>query len=699
MADRVEVTISGTSAGLESAMRDASSSVKDHSAKIKESLEGAKSGIEGMRDAMKSFTELAGIGIAVEAIKMVGEALIRMGERAIEIRTMSEVLNVTTTQFQGMGEAAEEAGVSEEKLFRATERIVGVLDEARAGSAAAIEKITSLGITLDQVNDKSFGTAQMLAALSARLNDSATAGETMSALTKELGPRAAIAAIAIKALGDNVEHWNEKAAEANALTEQQLAILARAGIEAKQAWKWVENATMKTVAFGSTVVAGFQGVSGVLHQYANAALDAADAAAKLNKPGEAGNSPAKQAREDAKAQLESIKDQIAAVKAGTAEKLALLQQYAAAALKYYGSGEVDAVREANRAVSAETVRFNDEQERARKEDARKETQAYKEHARAQAEASRDKLEIARKLIADSNKLLDEDIKQTAEAIATQRDLRLADLADQASELRERFAAGELTRNQELAGEIDLANRKYVIEAQSLQERLALTEADSLARAKLLGDLELLERQHSLAIADIQRQGALDSVAMWNEAAHRISAAMQPALASFLNFSTSVKTMFRDMATAIGNSMAQTAARNITLMVENMAKMKTLHLKEIASNAYRAAAGAYASVVGIPYVGPILAPAAAAVAFGSVMAFASAKGGYDIPTGVNPITQLHSREMVLPEKQADAVRAMADGGGGPPLNITVKQVGQNDMLISRGDLMKVMSRFGSPGYSI
>jgi hypothetical protein len=38
---------------------------------------------------------------------------------------------------------------------------------------------------------------------------------------------------------------------------------------------------------------------------------------------------------------------------------------------------------------------------------------------------------------------------------------------------------------------------------------------------------------------------------------------------------------------------------------------------------------------------------------------SAAGGYDIPTGINPVTQLHSQEMVLPAKYADVIRSMSD----------------------------------------
>jgi hypothetical protein len=39
----------------------------------------------------------------------------------------------------------------------------------------------------------------------------------------------------------------------------------------------------------------------------------------------------------------------------------------------------------------------------------------------------------------------------------------------------------------------------------------------------------------------------------------------------------------------------------------------------------------------------------------------ARGGYDVPANISPITQLHSREMVLPEKLGDVIRGMASSG--------------------------------------
>ncbi|MFA2947334.1 phage tail protein [Acinetobacter pittii] len=113
------------------------------------------------------------------------------------------------------------------------------------------------------------------------------------------------------------------------------------------------------------------------------------------------------------------------------------------------------------------------------------------------------------------------------------------------------------------------------------------------------------------------------------------------------------------------------------------------IKGIMMSAWEAMAGAFKAMVAIPYIGPILAVGAGAAAFGLVAGLAgkikSARGGYDIPSGVNPVTQLHEDEMVLPSQHANTIREMgkamrsgasfgaaaaAEGGGaGPTINIS------------------------------
>lgn len=57
-------------------------------------------------------------------------------------------------------------------------------------------------------------------------------------------------------------------------------------------------------------------------------------------------------------------------------------------------------------------------------------------------------------------------------------------------------------------------------------------------------------------------------------------------------------------------------------------------------------------------------ASAGMTAGLAIAEASAEGGYDIPAGTNPVTQLHEKEMVLPKAQADVIRGLATRGGAP-----------------------------------
>ncbi|WP_151675738.1 transglycosylase SLT domain-containing protein [Acinetobacter soli] len=95
------------------------------------------------------------------------------------------------------------------------------------------------------------------------------------------------------------------------------------------------------------------------------------------------------------------------------------------------------------------------------------------------------------------------------------------------------------------------------------------------------------------------------------------------------------------------------------------------IKTIMMYAWEAMAGAFKAMVSIPYIGPVLAVGAGAAALALVGGIAgkvkSARGGYDIPAGVNPMTQLHEEEMVLPKQHANTIRAlgksMANGGFG------------------------------------
>ena len=124
-------------------------------------------------------------------------------------------------------------------------------------------------------------------------------------------------------------------------------------------------------------------------------------------------------------------------------------------------------------------------------------------------------------------------------------------------------------------------------------------------------------------------------------------------------------LFGGLTRGIAAGFIKMALANIEALFMQHAVAKELSLKEIATNAAKAASGAFSAVAAIPYVGPVLAPIAAAAAFAGTMAFGAyaAEGGFDVPPNIAPVTQLHPREMVLPANLADSVRNMTGQGGG------------------------------------
>lgn len=78
-------------------------------------------------------------------------------------------------------------------------------------------------------------------------------------------------------------------------------------------------------------------------------------------------------------------------------------------------------------------------------------------------------------------------------------------------------------------------------------------------------------------------------------------------------------------------------------------------------AEQSAGAAYKAVAGIPVVGPVLAPAAAAAAFVAVMAFSAAGGMDNVPYDNAPFL-LHKNEMVLSAPIAEGMRSIIANGG-------------------------------------
>lgn len=259
-------------------------------------------------------------------------------------------------------------------------------------------------------------------------------------------------------------------------------------------------------------------------------------------------------------------------------------------------------------------------------------------------------------------------------------------------------------------------------AQFNQQRLAADQAYQAQKRELAlldpeqnpVELERIEqekaeirRRYAQQGADIQRQQALESRTIWQGLTDSISGLWDKGVQALMNGTLTWKNAFQAIgaevvkwfATQVVGAMVKDwiagQVKKLAAMLGFTATEKGIQTAGAATtvgikgaettavagmNAVQAGTGAAASQASIPYIGPILALAAMAAIFAAVSAMGkkkSAMGGYDIPKGVNPMTQLHEEEMVLPKQYANVIRGLSaggsasgEGGASPPVNVNI-----------------------------
>nr|WP_107813099.1 tape measure protein [Neisseria sicca] len=315
-----------------------------------------------------------------------------------------------------------------------------------------------------------------------------------------------------------------------------------------------------------------------------------------------------------------------------------------------------------------------------------------------------------------------------------------DAADQA------LAAGRISQLERLDLEIEFENRRYQIAYDALQERIALAEQDPTysqsaidklkqqmaelgqgherEQTKNQGKRENQRRKDTPNVMEMLQDGGKN---VWQEAQQQMGQAFSAMLSRTQNFRTAMNNFFKSMGqTFIQEMVTKPLAGMMQRMVqesaiykmifgtketlETAAAAKTAATKAtettavVGSNAVQAASGAAASQASIPYVGPILAVAAMAAMMAAVMGLMggggssttttttripSAAGGWDIPAGINPLTQLHENEMVLPAEHAQTIREMAGQSGGDNSTIIINTTGGD--FVHKKDIAKLLKQ--------
>lgn len=317
-----------------------------------------------------------------------------------------------------------------------------------------------------------------------------------------------------------------------------------------------------------------------------------------------------------------------------------------------------------------------------KDTADKEANALRDLDLARIKAASEK-EIA--IYANSEKVM-EGIYATGQL--SEREYYTAKLAfiNLNSKAQEQSLTDELSRLQklQLTGVEKINNDKKIIETQSKLNKLY---ADTAGTLGVLGiKMEELNKQGdwtvgmSKAVDEFQKKSADvagNTKAMFTSAFDGLTSGISSSISQAIVYGKNLEDSLTSVALSIADAFI---AAFIKIQIQKLLLDKaastsyasTLGLQAQAM-AQMAALNTFASISAIPVVGPAAAPGAAAAAFSvaegmaalattAAYASASARDGYDIPAGVNPITQLHEKEMVLPAQQANVIRDLAKGGG-------------------------------------
>lgn len=315
--------------------------------------------------------------------------------------------------------------------------------------------------------------------------------------------------------------------------------------------------------------------------------------------------------------------------------------------------------------------------------------------------AKEKVDIRKRLSSAELALLKEqrtrELALSEESISAYKEQRLAVLDATRQEAEFKVSMQQMT-NEELIGlDQQMEQERYRITKEAIQERLALLASDptknAVALQKLNDELAMVEQQHQLKQRGLQldmfKEQSKDWQGFFNNIGQSFGNVVGGLVTGTMTWGQAVKSLFSSLLSSIAGFIGQIIAKKVAAF----AVEKGLALMGIGLDATKAATGAAASQAAIPVVGPGLALAAMAAVFAAVMGMgkrASARGGYDIPSGVNPVTQLHEEEMVLPKEQADAVRDMTNGGGGGTILINTTGgdfVHKNDLAA----LMKKLNR--------
>lgn len=378
-----------------------------------------------------------------------------------------------------------------------------------------------------------------------------------------------------------------------------------------------------------------------------------------------------EAEQSRKTEIQTIQDAAAADQRAIQTRRAQIEAY-------YQSGQISAqtyyaaVADMDRAQSATEIASLNKQIELIKRKHATETAGTREYLQTQAElvAVTNKIAAAQDhaavvAIKANQQATAAAIRSAHEQLAAYQNMIQENLNEQQQANSLMFDMDQIGYDQMLENQRNFLRSKNANDMIALRQTMSKFDKESSEYARLKTKEEAIARAHSTKMKAIDAQEFQKKKQGYENFFLVITSGYAQTIQGMLNGTMTFREGMINMLNDVVSFFLSAAARMLAEWAATEMTKRVLHketTKEtIMDNAKKAATATYASVSEIPYVGWILAPVAAAAAFVGTMAFA--EQGFDIPAGVNPITQLHQREMVLPAKHADVIRNLANSSGG------------------------------------
>ena len=277
-----------------------------------------------------------------------------------------------------------------------------------------------------------------------------------------------------------------------------------------------------------------------------------------------------------------------------------------------------------------------------------------------------------------------------------RDRALAEIESEQRVAKFQLDTKQITLAQYLAAEQQFELQKYEIRRQAVVRLLELTKAEGrdpveverINQQLLALELDYQARRQQIEL-DVQQSAKADTN-IWKSMSTSMGQALDAMLTRGKSFGQAMAGVWASMRSAILGEISKILVAKIAAF----AREKLLAMAGITMSAAKAGAGAAESQAAIPIVGPALAMAAMAAITAAVLGLGSsvksAAGGYDVPAGLNPVTQLHAQEMVLPVEHANTIRELSRAGvaASPPIELRGVSAGEFFIAV-RKDLLAVL----------